>query len=134
MLWRRYFNRGKPLGALKITLPPTKNAVEQLLSLQEAITKVESLIQAGNIVLLKLRALLFAVLPQVYGCNIIVPPYISVYAHILAIPFDINFCYSAGYRQSCSTAGFHSCCLCICAFEIHDHGSVSRGLHKGDAI
>ncbi|XP_031269863.1 uncharacterized protein LOC116128295 [Pistacia vera] len=64
MLWRRYFNKGKPLEALKITLPPTKNAVEQLLTLQEAITKVEALIQDGNIVLLKLRALLFAVLPQ----------------------------------------------------------------------
>lgn len=65
MLWRRSFNRGKPLEAFKIPPPPNKNAVEQLLTLQEAISKVEELIQAGNIILLKIRALLFAVLPQV---------------------------------------------------------------------
>ncbi|GLT54327.1 hypothetical protein SLA2020_275330 [Shorea laevis] len=41
-----------------------RNTVEQLLTLQEAITQVEALIQAGNIILLKIRALLFGVLPQ----------------------------------------------------------------------
>uniref|UniRef100_A0A5B7B087 DUF639 domain-containing protein n=2 Tax=Davidia involucrata TaxID=16924 RepID=A0A5B7B087_DAVIN len=64
MLWRRYINKGKPLEAFKIIAPPNKNAVEQLLTLQEAITHVEALIQAGNIILLKVRALLFSVLPQ----------------------------------------------------------------------
>ncbi|KAF7123746.1 hypothetical protein RHSIM_Rhsim12G0090100 [Rhododendron simsii] len=64
MIWRKHANKGRPLEAYKITVPPTKNAVEQLLSLQEAITQVESLIQAGNIVLLKVRALLIAALPQ----------------------------------------------------------------------
>lgn len=64
MLWRRHFNRGKPLEAFKIKPPPNKNAVEQLLTLQEAISQFESLIQAGNIILLKIRAILFAVLPQ----------------------------------------------------------------------
>ncbi|KAG5521622.1 hypothetical protein RHGRI_033999 [Rhododendron griersonianum] len=64
MNWRKHANNGRPLEAYKITVPPTKNAVEQLLSLQEAITQVESLIQAGNIVLLKVRALLIAALPQ----------------------------------------------------------------------
>ncbi|KAK4841880.1 hypothetical protein QYF36_011952 [Acer negundo] len=63
MLWRSYFNKGKPSEAFKIELPPNKSAVEQLLTLQEAITKVEALIQAGNILLLKIRALLFAVVP-----------------------------------------------------------------------
>ncbi|KAK2635149.1 hypothetical protein Ddye_029941 [Dipteronia dyeriana] len=63
MLWRRYFNKGKPSEAFKIELPPNKSAVEQLLTLQEAITKVEALIQAGNILLLKIRALLFAIVP-----------------------------------------------------------------------
>ena len=65
MLWRRHANKGRPLEAFKITAPPSKNAVEQLLTLQEAITQLESLIQAANVILLKLRALLFALLPQV---------------------------------------------------------------------
>ncbi|TKY50667.1 hypothetical protein E2542_SST22171 [Spatholobus suberectus] len=64
MLWRRHFRRGRPLEAFIVTPPPNRNAVEQLLTLQEAITQFESLIQAGNIVLLKLRALLLAILPQ----------------------------------------------------------------------
>lgn len=64
MLWRRYFNRGKSLEAFRIT-PPNRSAVEQLLTLQDAVSQVEALIQAANIVLLKIRALLFAVVPQV---------------------------------------------------------------------
>lgn len=64
MLWCRHLNRGKPLEPFRIT-PPHNNAVEQLLLLQEAITQVEALLRAGNIILLKIRALLFAVLPQV---------------------------------------------------------------------
>lgn len=65
MGWHTYANRGKPLEAFKITAPPSQNAVEQLLALQEAISQVEASIQAGNIFLLKVRALLFAALPQV---------------------------------------------------------------------
>lgn len=66
MLWRRHFNKGKPLETFKVTSPPNRNTVEQLLTLQEAITQVEALIQASNIILLKMRALLFGVLPQVH--------------------------------------------------------------------
>lgn len=65
MLWRKHFYRGKTLETFKITPPPNRNAVEQLLALQEAITQVEALIQAGNIILLKIRALLFAIPLQV---------------------------------------------------------------------
>ncbi|KAL7090737.1 hypothetical protein ACP275_12G059600 [Erythranthe tilingii] len=64
MLWRRYTWKKRQLGAFKIVAPPSKNAVEQLLTLQEAITQAESLIQSGNIILLKTRALLYAVAPQ----------------------------------------------------------------------
>ncbi|XP_021293462.1 uncharacterized protein LOC110423550 isoform X2 [Herrania umbratica] len=60
----RHFNKGKPLEAFRITPPPNRNAVEQLLTLQEAISQLEALIQTGNVILLKIRALLFAVLPQ----------------------------------------------------------------------
>ncbi|PON68143.1 hypothetical protein PanWU01x14_097030 [Parasponia andersonii] len=71
MLWRRHFNKGKPLEPFRITPPPTRNAVEQLLTLQEIISQVEALIQTGNIVLLKIRALLFAVLPRATDCVIL---------------------------------------------------------------
>ncbi|KAL3502355.1 hypothetical protein ACH5RR_036804 [Cinchona calisaya] len=64
MIWHRYTSKRRPLEAFKIKAPPSKNAVEQLLTLQEAVLQVEGLIQSGNIVLLKLRALLFAVVPQ----------------------------------------------------------------------
>ncbi|KAK7357948.1 hypothetical protein VNO80_17245 [Phaseolus coccineus] len=64
MLWRRYFRKGRSLEAFVVTPPANRNAVEQLLTLQEAITHFESLIQAANIILLKLRALLLAILPQ----------------------------------------------------------------------
>ncbi|KAL6550844.1 hypothetical protein OROMI_021332 [Orobanche minor] len=67
MLWRRYAWKRRQLDPFKIVNPPGKNAVEQLLTLQEAITQVESLIQTGNIILLKIRALLFAVVPQCNG-------------------------------------------------------------------
>ncbi|OVA10742.1 Protein of unknown function DUF639 [Macleaya cordata] len=64
MIWRKHRNKGKPLEAFKVMPPPSKNAVEQLLSLQEAVSQFETLVQAGNIILLKLRAILFAALPQ----------------------------------------------------------------------
>lgn len=64
MLVRRYVSKKMPLEAFRVTAPPNKNAVERLLTLQEAITEVEGLIQTANIVLLKLRAILLAVLPQ----------------------------------------------------------------------
>ncbi|KAL3731827.1 hypothetical protein ACJRO7_028656 [Eucalyptus globulus] len=64
MLWKRYFNRGKSLEAFRVTPPPNRNAVEQLLTIQDAVSQAEAVIQAANIVLLKIRALLFAVVPQ----------------------------------------------------------------------
>lgn len=64
MLRRRFFYRGQLLEAFRVTPPPNRNAVEQLLTLQDGISQLEALIQAGNIVLLKIRALLFAVVPQ----------------------------------------------------------------------
>ncbi|KAK8561430.1 hypothetical protein V6N12_048501 [Hibiscus sabdariffa] len=64
MLWNRYFNRGKPLEPFRIIAPPNRNAVEQLLTLQEVISQYEALIQTANVVLLKIWAIVFAVLPQ----------------------------------------------------------------------
>lgn len=65
MLWRGHFNQGEPVEAFKITAPPNKNAVEQILILQESISQAEAVIQSGNVVLLKIRALLLAIPPQV---------------------------------------------------------------------
>ncbi|XP_022865578.1 uncharacterized protein LOC111385428 isoform X2 [Olea europaea var. sylvestris] len=64
MLWNRHVNRRKHLEAFKIVAPPSKNPLEQLITLQDAIAQVEILIQSGNIILLKLRALLLAAAPQ----------------------------------------------------------------------
>ncbi|GMJ03413.1 hypothetical protein like AT5G23390 [Hibiscus trionum] len=64
MLWNRHLNRGKPLEAFRIIAPPNRNAVEQLLTLQEVISHYEALIQTANVILLKIRAIVFAVLPQ----------------------------------------------------------------------
>ncbi|XP_052179792.1 uncharacterized protein LOC127793067 [Diospyros lotus] len=49
---------------LKVIAPPAMNAMEQLLAVQNAISQAEELIQDGNIVLLKLRALLLSIFPQ----------------------------------------------------------------------
>ncbi|KAK8714195.1 hypothetical protein V6N13_149389 [Hibiscus sabdariffa] len=56
--------RGKPLEPFRIIAPPNRNAVEQLLTLQEVISQYEALIQTANVVLLKIWAIVFAVLPQ----------------------------------------------------------------------
>ncbi|KAK6921499.1 Protein of unknown function DUF639 [Dillenia turbinata] len=64
MIWQRLFNNGQPIEAFRVILPPNRNAVEQLLMLQDGLAQIEALLQAGNITLLKMRALIFAVLPQ----------------------------------------------------------------------
>lgn len=51
---------------MKVIAPPPMNTVEQLLAVQNAISKVEEFVQDGNVVLLKLRALMLAVFPQVF--------------------------------------------------------------------
>ncbi|XP_042508412.1 uncharacterized protein LOC122084325 isoform X3 [Macadamia integrifolia] len=64
MLWRKHDNKGKPLEPFRVTPPPSRYAVEQLLTLQEGISQIEALVQDVNIILLKLRAILFSSLPQ----------------------------------------------------------------------
>jgi hypothetical protein len=65
MLWQKYSGEGKLLEVLEVRAPPSKNPVEQILILQEAISKLEETLQAVNIVLLKFRAILFAAVPKV---------------------------------------------------------------------
>ncbi|CAN0908982.1 hypothetical protein LINGRAHAP2_LOCUS25575 [Linum grandiflorum] len=64
VFFRKHFNQKKPLEPFRVIAPANKNAVEQLFTLQEGIAQVEALVQDGNIALLKLRALLFALLPH----------------------------------------------------------------------
>ncbi|PIA33276.1 hypothetical protein AQUCO_04100002v1 [Aquilegia coerulea] len=65
MLLTRWFNKGRPIDELKIIAPPPMNTMEQLLKLQNAISQFEELVQDGNVVLLKLRALFLCVFPKV---------------------------------------------------------------------
>ncbi|KAF0931722.1 hypothetical protein E2562_005711 [Oryza meyeriana var. granulata] len=64
MLWHKYNGREQFLGVLEVRTPPSKNPVEQILTLQDAISKLEETLQAVNIVLLKFRAVLFAAVPK----------------------------------------------------------------------
>ncbi|XP_031496146.1 uncharacterized protein LOC116261501 isoform X2 [Nymphaea colorata] len=64
MLWHKHQAKGKPVEVLKVIQPPNRNPVEQLLVLQEVMGQLETYIQAANIILLKLRALLFSAFPQ----------------------------------------------------------------------
>ncbi|CAM0945786.1 unnamed protein product [Alopecurus aequalis] len=60
MLLTRLTSQGKPMTEVKVSSPPSMNTMEQLLAVQNAISKVEELVQDANIVLLKIRALLLA--------------------------------------------------------------------------
>ncbi|KAJ4957043.1 hypothetical protein NE237_013826 [Protea cynaroides] len=60
----RCCNRGRAIDEVKVMVPPIMNTMEQLLAVQNAITQAEELMQEGNIVLLKLRALLLSAFPQ----------------------------------------------------------------------
>ncbi|URE35418.1 hypothetical protein MUK42_15977 [Musa troglodytarum] len=64
MLLTRFTNQGRPINQIKVKVPPVMNTMEQILAVQNAISKVEELVQDGNIVLLKIRALLLAVSSQ----------------------------------------------------------------------
>uniref|UniRef100_A0A804NTR8 DUF639 domain-containing protein n=1 Tax=Zea mays TaxID=4577 RepID=A0A804NTR8_MAIZE len=64
MLWHKYIGDGKLLEVLEVKPPPSKNAVEQILTLQEAISKLENFLQSANITLLKFRSVLFACVPK----------------------------------------------------------------------
>ena len=53
------------MEAVKVVAPPTKNTMEQILAVQNAVTHVEQFIQDANIFLLKLRGLFLSIFPQV---------------------------------------------------------------------
>lgn len=65
MILTRFFSQGKPVDEVKVLAPPPMNTMEQLLAVQNAVALAEEFIQDGNIFLLKLRALLLSIVPQV---------------------------------------------------------------------
>lgn len=64
MVLTRCFNQGRHVYEIKVVAPPPLNTVEQLLALQNAISKAEQHIQEGNIALLKIHGLLNSIFPQ----------------------------------------------------------------------
>ncbi|XP_034672901.1 uncharacterized protein LOC117904421 [Vitis riparia] len=64
MALTRCCGQGRPVEEVKVIAPPTMNTMEQLLAVQNAISKAEVFVQDMNIVLLKLRALLLVIFPQ----------------------------------------------------------------------
>ncbi len=65
----RYMRDGAAIKEVVVATPPKQNAVEQLLALQQGLSQLEALIQAGNIFLLKTRALVLSAVPEVSLLN-----------------------------------------------------------------
>lgn len=55
---------GPSSGEIKVKSPCIQNTVEHLLELQRTLSQIEQLLKATNIVFLKVRALIYSVLPQ----------------------------------------------------------------------
>ncbi|CAK7323793.1 unnamed protein product [Dovyalis caffra] len=108
MFVRRHFSKKMPLEAFRVTAPPNKNAVEQLLTLQEIIAEVEGLMQTANIVLLKLRAILFAVVPQATERVALLLVFIAAvlafvpFEHLILLAFLEAFTREMPYRKESS--------------------------------
>ncbi|OWM83014.1 hypothetical protein CDL15_Pgr005414 [Punica granatum] len=64
MVLTKYLNQEKDAQKVKVIAPPPMNTMEQLLAVQTAISQAEGFIQDGNIVLLKLRALMMSIYPR----------------------------------------------------------------------
>ncbi|KAI5064365.1 hypothetical protein GOP47_0021035 [Adiantum capillus-veneris] len=81
MLWFRQ-GQDSNTGEVRVTSPASQSTVEQLLALQQGLTELKDLLQAGNIFLLKLRAILFSTLPQATDRVVVV---LVIFAFCLAI-------------------------------------------------
>ncbi|KAI9113921.1 hypothetical protein K1719_015172 [Acacia pycnantha] len=65
MIITRYFSQGRPVEAVKVVAPdPTKNTIEHILAVQNAVTHGEQFMRDVNIFLLKLRGLSLSIFPQ----------------------------------------------------------------------
>lgn len=85
MLWHKYNGREQLLGVLEVRTPPSKNPVEQILTLQDAISKLEETLQSVNIVLLKFRAVLFAAVPKT--TEMVAVAFLAASAFLIFVPW-----------------------------------------------
>ena len=84
MMLTRFFTQGISDHEVKVLAPPPMNTMEQLLAVQNAISQAEGFVQDGNVVLLKLRALLLSLFPQVLLClSLLVSATISLDNHYI---------------------------------------------------
>ncbi|CAN1254864.1 hypothetical protein LINPERPRIM_LOCUS8795 [Linum perenne] len=101
-------SKKKPLEPFRVIAPANKNAMEQLLTLQEGIAQVQALVQDGNIALLKLRALLFAVLPHATERIALLLLFLAIIMmmvplrHLILIVFLETFTREMPYRKESS--------------------------------
>lgn len=65
MVLTRCFSQGRSVEEVMVIALPAMNTMDQLLAAQNAISHIEEFVKEGNIILLKLRALLLAIFPQV---------------------------------------------------------------------
>lgn len=80
----RNMRNGAAIKEIEVLTPPNQNTVEQLLALQQALSQLEGLIQAGNICLLKTRALFLSALPE--ATDQIIYILLGVAAALLILP------------------------------------------------
>ncbi|KAG2244672.1 hypothetical protein Bca52824_093474 [Brassica carinata] len=108
MLWRKQFNKGKEPKAIRVKAPPSKNAVEQLLLLQDAVSQFESLIQTVNVGLLKIRAITLAILPQATDTSAISLVIVAVILAVVPVKYLITMAFvewftrEVGWRKASS--------------------------------
>lgn len=60
----RLCNQGMCIDELKVIVPPPMTKMDQILAVQNALSRAEVLLQDGNVILLKTRALLLSIFPQ----------------------------------------------------------------------
>lgn len=109
MLLTRCCSQGMLANELRVIVPPEMNTVEQLSAVQNAISQVEELVQDGNIVLLKLRALLLAVFPQVMFFS---PPFLFLLASLSNTCFILLYTSMHVFTHipSCASVSYGSVC------------------------
>lgn len=93
MLLTLWFSQGRPVSEVKVIAPPTKNAMEQILAVQNAVSQAEEFIQFGNIILLKLRALLLSISPQATMKCAIVLSGMAVFLAFVPSKYIILLCF-----------------------------------------
>ncbi|CAM6088121.1 unnamed protein product [Calypogeia fissa] len=92
-VWLRRQEKGNHFDEVVVISPPSQNAMEQLIALQQALAQFEGLLQSGNIGLLKFRALCLSVLPQPHSqmTNGVIAGIVVVSLFLALFPFRIIF-------------------------------------------